>query len=250
MTTGFSRDELGVPLLRVAAGGSDGTMLAFLGLMPPKEFPHLYALDWQGTAASIVRNVNIFSNYLEGFSSPLIRRTGDRTIPLVRVSGAGQWFGFFQEECRKQASSYRHIKIDGSNEGLMFYGLNLEHSRGECNGEIIQSKQITVFGLKGEGNHTILCVTNSDDIAIFGFGGNASAFPGETLLKFECVGKYILTSLVTHHRPVGKGSEQEFSGKMYDPGEWAVLEEKDCARGIWKSVPLERPVLVSSGIVH
>ncbi len=171
----------------VTAGEGDArdrgarTMLADLMLlqkMGPSTFNDNSLLKWQVGRHSVVRNVN--------FDRRNNALSGSNTQPLVLITGngGGRWYDFWNDSDAGQGSGYRHLKIDGTSEPLKFYMLNAETDTDLPQVEIVDAANVQIFQTKWEGaakvngvtkriNQPVLEVSNSTDISVFGFSGNA-----------------------------------------------------------------------------
>ncbi len=109
--------------------------------------------------------------------------------------------------------------------------------------EIKNAHNISIFGLKSEGNHTILRVSDSKDIRLFGYGGNAAALPGKSLFKISNSTDFTFVNLVDAPRLASKKGKWIGFGHGVDPKVWHILEESFDGGPAIRTRPLERPVI-------
>lgn len=180
-----AQPEIVGPLLTAGEGDARDrgarTMLADLMLlqkMGPSTYNDNSLLKWQVGRHSVVRNVN-FDRRNSGTPA-----TNTEPLVLITGNGGGRWYDFWNDSDAGQGSTYRHIKIDGTSEPLKIYMLNAETDTDLPQAEIVNASNVQVFQTKWEGdavvngvtkriNQPVLDITNSTDISVFGFSGNA-----------------------------------------------------------------------------
>lgn len=233
------------PLLETADSKNADTVLAFCGLYVPYEVPGAYALKWSAGRKSVCRDVDYLLMPGAGYG----RRTpphAPRVTPFVKITGAGggKWYNF---ELGKGLADpgYRQIIVEGTSQPLAFYHLCPEGVRSEANMEITDSRNVRLYGFKGEGNTFMIWVRNSDNISLFGYGGNASGNPGSTLFKIENTPNFLLANLVDHPIPKGKPAIRGAVGT--DPEEYHMVIEQTSDGATVKTAPLDRPTLYKRG---
>ncbi len=120
-------------------------------------------------------------------SFPKLTKGASRDAPLAVISGhgGGRWYDYYAEYSTNRARGYRHMLVNGTSEPLSLRRANPEHARGEANMEIRNARHVSNHGLKGEGNHPIPWVRDSDRVLVFGCGGNAAAYEGTALFRIE-----------------------------------------------------------------
>lgn len=224
------------PVVATADDRNATTVLAFVGISTGQSVSGAYALDWRAGRNSMYRSANI--QFPRGRDVRL-----NEPLVLVTGNGGGRWYNFFQESWQGQGSDYRHLLVSGTSEPLHFYQCNPEHSRSAANMEIRGAKDVSLYGLKSEGNQPILLVRDSNQIRMFGYGGNASARPGTTLFKFVNTPDFLAANLITNMRFAG-GAEDFFGGIGVNPLLWSMLSEQAPDGSVFVTKPLERPVLV------
>ncbi len=238
-TPAFADPDRPAPLVRTAEGPAADNVLAFCWLYAPREAPDAFALHWRCGGDSMLHNVALqtsppFGGYARYAKTP------ERNAPLVLVdgSGGGRWYNFYQESWLAMGPGYRHLRISGIPGPLAIYQCNPEHARGEANMEIADSRGVSIYGLKGEGNLPILRLRNSRDIRVFGYGGNAAALEGSALFDIAGCSALLLANLADTPRLPGQGSDDFFAGRGVDPLRWSMVHQAGLG-----TLPLERPVL-------
>jgi fibronectin type 3 domain-containing protein len=179
------------PLVTTVDDQNASTMLMSISLQPVWSLRSTTAMVWKAGRNSVVRNVFARAN-IDSYGS--LTTTSELTQPSVLItgSGGGRWFRYFDyqgstgsanNEGALMGPNYRHLKVDGTTQPLMFYHLNLEHANSDANLEFQNSSNINVYGLKSEYNSNVLWIrgddgtTRSSNINVYGYGGNASAYP-------------------------------------------------------------------------
>ncbi|MEW5773561.1 MAG: glycosyl hydrolase family 28-related protein [Thermodesulfobacteriota bacterium] len=242
--TAFAQPRSPAPLVQTAGDEAAATTLAFLWLFAPREVPGSFALDWRCGGDSVLRGLNLHTSpplagYAAETAPPAVRNT-----PLVTVSGrgGGRWYGFYQEGMYFQGPDYRHLRIADATGPLRIYQCNPEHSRGEANLEIVASRGVDIYGLKGEGNRPILRMRDSNKVRVFGYGGNAAAYEGRALIEMEDCSDVLLANLADSPRLAGQGSEEHSAGRGVDPEQWRMVSVAGPVGARLGTLPLERPV--------
>ena len=230
----------GKPLIETSSIKNSKNSISFCSLSVPKTLYETYALKWQCGYKSILRDVNFQIFALTGFTKKV--KAKDRNIPLVLVTGngAGKWYNFFQESYHSQGMGYRHLMVRQTNGPLSIYQCDLEHARGETNMEINEVKNISIFGVKSEGNQPVITIKNSENIRILGYGGNAAALPESALFIIFNSKNVMLTNIID----LPKLAHQQSSlGKGVDPSLWSIIKEIPLQGMPIYTRPMDRPVL-------
>jgi hypothetical protein len=240
----YAHNKTPLPLVESSDSPSAETVLAFIGLHAPPDSPRAYALHWRSGPKSFVRCVNFISAPpRSGFGYR--GKIEQKNFPFVLISGSGggKWYNFYQESHLHQGSEYRHLLVSDTSASLSFYQLNAEHSRGEANVEIRRSRNVSIYGFKGEGNSLVLWVRDSDNISLLGYGGNGAGLPGESLFLVENTPNFLFVNLLDHPRLSGKGVANHFAGIGVDPDKWTMVKEQSVANTSYASQVLERPLV-------
>jgi hypothetical protein len=158
--------------------------------------------------------------------------------------GGGKWYNF---ELGKGLADpgYRQILVEGTSEPLSFYHCCPEGAHSEANMEIRNAQNVSLYGVKGEGNTYILWIRDCDHIGVFGYGGNASAREGDTLFRIEDTPNFVMANIVDH--PMPRGSKAIRGAIGTDPEKYYMIIERTPDAKIVKTTPLDRPVLYRRG---
>ena len=198
------------PVISTADDANAETIIAFVGIQIAKEASAdyaeklggkipCYALLWRCGEKSIVR-------------SPYIKRIHDGSaynnpddqeqkslewkhpFVIIEGNGGGKWYNFFiHGNPSPDESAYRHILIRNTKNYLGFYHLHAQHSEGDSQCEIDNSRNIRIYGVKTECANGFLRIKNSSDIRIYGHSGWGTTFPGTGLYTFEDCDDYLLS---------------------------------------------------------
>lgn len=233
------------PVLETADTKYGQTVMAFCGIYVPYEVPGAYALKWCSGRDSICRDVGYMLMPAVGYGAR-IPGHAPRITPFVKVcgNGGGKWYNF---ELGKGLADpgYRQILVEGTSEPLSFYHCCPEGARSEANMEIRNAQNVSLYGVKGEGNTYILWIRDCDHIGVFGYGGNASAREGDALFRIEDTPNFVMANIVDHPMPKGKKAIRGAVGT--DPEKYHMIIEQAPDAKIVKTLPLDRPVLYRRG---
>jgi hypothetical protein len=205
-STGFVLDPTktaagaGTPLLHTTGGD---TMVAGISISTWAHYESVSAVEWGSGANSlwIQNHVNRMSECGVSGGTPLVislpagsssedlatippcRGHVKINVPLVRVTGSGSFYNFYNEDAMGvmvagfyQGPSYRHILVNDT-ANVRFYHLNPEHSVANANSEFRGSKNISVFGTKSEGHSATIWIRDCADVVHYGHAGNANPEP-------------------------------------------------------------------------
>lgn len=177
------RGAPGTALITTEDSISGAATLSFLMLTRPEGMPHLPLLEWRVGRGSVVRDI------MAGLNDLGPRGSGRTSDPLsvgtflIRGHGGGRWYGLAAEWNRMSGDTggagYRHLVIEGTQEPLAMYGLNIERGLADPQMEIRGAANVAIYYLKGEtldgadGRAGVLQVNNSRNVAVFGYSGNA-----------------------------------------------------------------------------
>lgn len=218
------------PLVQTADTADAETVLAFLCLWAPRDCPGATMLDWRCGGRSVFRAVELYDFGTYGFGAPPKGpQPPTRVGPLVvvRGHGGGLWYNYRAER----------LVIDGATGPLNFY----QFSPQQVTSEIRHAQRVAVFGTKYEGNGPMLTIRDSDQIALFGHGGNGKGRADQTLFVFERTPNFLFANGVDGPTRIGSTSLSHREGST-DPQFWHMLFDDS-----FKLPPLERPVLYLKG---
>jgi len=248
----FADSKKPAPVVQTPNDAEAETILANCGIMAFYDVPASYCLLWQSGRKSIYLNVNVVIELRQpanaSKSGAGSATTTDKPLVVISGVGGGRWYTFFQESWQRQGPNYRHLLVDGTTQPLAFYQCNPEHARSDANMEIRGAQNVSLYGVKGEYNQPILWIRDSDNVRVFGYGGNAAAWPGKALFVVERTPNFLLANLVDTPRGPESGSPASFAGQGTDPKKWSMVEER--AGGEAPPIvtrPLDRPVLYMRG---
>ena len=167
---------------------------------------------------------------------------------IVAGHGGGRWYHYYDETYnRAYAPSYRHLLIDGTRQPLHIYQCNPEHARCQTNMEIRNASNVSLYGVKGEGNYPIVTMRNSSSVRVFGYGGNAPPWPGTSVFVVEQCQDILIASVFDSVRLEHEGDLEFFAGPGGDPTRWHAIIERRRNGSEIRTAPLERPVLYRRG---
>jgi hypothetical protein len=243
----FRDPEAPKPLVETNHTKNAETVVAFCALYVPKIVPGAYALKWQCGSLSILRAVNFITQPLKGYRSPGKPKPTNTPLVIVAGNGGGKWYNFFLGGYRAQGPEYRHVLVHDSTGPLGIYQCTVEYAQGNANMEIRNSKHVSIYGLKGEGNHCILKIEDSDHIKVFGYGGNAAPFQGNALFIIQNTPNFLIANAVDAPRLPHKKSSHPGVGRGIDPKFWHMISDRPKNGKALKTMPFERPVLYRRG---
>lgn len=205
------------PAIETVDDPSATTTLAFLEIRVPVRLAGAYALRWRAGRHSVVRNVNFERTFWDPDSPGLFH-------PFLRIEGGGggRWFNLQQTHWWSQSPLYRHVLIEGTREPLTIYGLCAEHARSEAQVEIRAAENVEIFAVKGEGNYPVVWMRDCRAVRVFGYGGNASPWPGWSLFRLERCRDLTLANL--HPQPVPPGRWTALGVFLAQQG-WSLVDD-------------------------
>lgn len=241
----FADAENPRPVVQTADDKDSDTVLAFCGIYVPFEVPGAYALKWQGGRRSVFRSAGCWLKPFVGYGTR-IPEHDPRTTPFVLITGkgGGRWYNF-NKGGGPAEKDYRHVLVKGTTERLDFYHICPEGARSDANMAIRDSRNVSIYGFKCEANAYALWVRNSDNIRVFGYGGNASAREGSCLFKIENTPNFVLANIVDH--PSLAGVKRIYHSSGTDPKKWFMVMEDTPEGNAVRTRPLDRPVLYRRG---
>jgi len=239
------------PIVQTVDDAAAATLMAFCGVLSPRHVPGAYVVEWRAGRRSVVRSCLFMRRSLHGFSRPP-EGAGPQppatSTVQIRGHGGGRWYNFEGAARTPQVADYRHLLVEETTEPLHVYQLNVEYARSDAEMEIRRARHVSIYGLKGEYNEPILWVRDSDHVRVFGYGGNAAAFPGKSLFLVERTPNILLANVVDHPRLSGKGSPNESPGIGVDPDQWhMIIDHPPGGADTIKTRPMDRPVLYKRG---
>ena len=139
-------------------------------------------------------------------------------------NGGGRWYNFWCD-ITQGGKDYRILSIRGTRQPFAIYACNVEHSRADYEMDILNCRNIVIYNLKSECNSPDLLIRDSDNIAVFSQGGDASTYPGGSLYHIENCTNFTLSLLYDYRINCSGHGPEYFSGTWFDPCEWHMLTE-------------------------
>lgn len=142
----------------------------------------VYCVENRSSNATFM-NFVVEPRHVGGFSTDWYNASinaDDSGVSLTKFTGnsGGRFHNLNQGSDYYQRDVYRGCEMNGVSNVHRFYQLNFEHNKSSAGIEIINSSNISMYGFKTEGNFTIIRLSGtSDNIRIFGIGGNATPWP-------------------------------------------------------------------------
>ncbi len=232
------------PVLKVNSS-TGTTVMDSLSLHVPREIPNLFALEVDQADDVLLNNVAFLTR-------PILTARyhhdpfPELDVPLVSIRRSRNVVvnGFYQEGYRNHGPGYRHLSLRENPGPVNIYACNIEHAWGEAQMDIVDSSIVKIYGLKGEGNAPVLAVKGSSEVAVIGYGGNASALPESTLFKIENTRGLRLVNLTDSPRVnVKHNKNDKIFGVPVDPKEWTMVSIDVGKKGAMGN--LDRPLLLS-----
>lgn len=241
------------PMIQTADSAEAHTVLAFVGAMAGKNVHGVWGLHWQVGARSISRNVILRDQPLNGYGKvppkDVVWATYDRPWVLIDGHGGGRWYMPWVDVNWPTTPSYRRILVNRTTQPLTFYHLHSQQPLCDAITELRDARDISIFGVKGEGNSRIVWINRCDQVRIFGHGGNASAKPGDgpdhTLYLVTDSTNVLLANLWDTPR---HGATKQFGHfTLYEPDNWHMLCDGPPNGPALCLPPLDRPTLYLLG---
>jgi hypothetical protein len=276
----FTNQPQPVPLIETVDSASAAPVLSSLQLYVPLSTTSAYALNWRsGSSDASLSDVmfRLFSKLgfvNSGVGVPLAQ-------PLVKISGngGGKWYNFVTNQYTNCIwgswalnGNFRQLLITGTTQPLRMYQVDVEYSVSDAMLEIQNARNVDIYGLKSEGNFLVLWVRNSDQISLYGHGGNGTALPNgtqyypagfaqylpgfvqatpsiyrvENTPNFRFVNSVDQGNMTSSAQPSVAPGGAYPSQVWYTPDHWSFINDLTGGAQVL-SKPLERPVLYMRG---
>jgi hypothetical protein len=235
------------PVIESADDALAETIIAFCGVyivQPSTTYAiGAYPLHWRSGRKSIIRSASFYVydhdiNVANSIQGPM-------NAPRVRVSGngGGRWYKYNQECTRTVGADFRQLLVQGTTEPLRVYSCDAEHTQsGDAEVEIAGCSDVILYGLKCEGNAPALRAYQSENIRVFGYGGNAVARERSALSDIiECEDVRISCASDSAQRTSSDQTGGATQGA--DPHLWYMVSETTSYGRTCHTVPLDRVVL-------
>lgn len=270
--TAFDNQTSPQPLLRTANSVSSSSKVGFVTLQAQAEAEGAYALRWR-SGAGVARSMNYSRASQYGYGVVPGKTTPDDTpFALVKVtdSGGGKWYTFHQGDAFYHDAGYSHLEINGTSQPFHCYQCNAEHAKGETNIRILNAEHVNLYAVKGESNYPVVWAVGSDDVNLYGYGGNGAAFEptddyndnppdsndnpavgpyppsyaqrAPVLFRIDNTPNFRLVSLVDHPRL--PGDDHPVFGQGQPPSNWHIAAETPPSATEYLTPALDRPILM------
>ena len=123
---------------------------------------------------------------------------------IISGHGGGNWYNFRDGSAR--------LLVDHAQGPLRFYQFSVQQVTSELRG----ARHVSFFGTKYEGNNPMLTVRDSDQIRLFGHGGNAKAREDAALFVFERTTNFLFANGVDGPTKIGTKTLSHWEGST-DP---------------------------------
>lgn len=240
----FAEKKENVPAIDTPDIADASVILAYCGLVTSRKQPGIYALRWRVAGGSILRNFAFYADV--GYRITWITENRSHPWILVTGNGGGRWYNFWCD-ITQGGKDYRILSIRGTRQPFAIYACNVEHSRADYEMDILNCRNIVIYNLKSECNSPDLLIRNSDNIAVFSQGGDASTYPGGSLYHIENCTNFTLSLLYDYRINCSGHGPEYFSGTWFDPCEWHMLTETAPNGDVITTLPCERPCLYKRG---
>jgi len=101
--------------------------------------------------------------------------SNEQPAVLISGNGGGRWYNFHAGGGSRHGREYRHLVVRGTRQPLRMYQLNVEHAGDRSlevdappNAELIDARNVEIFGLKCVGTFPALRIRGSDHVWLFG----------------------------------------------------------------------------------
>ena len=240
----FAEKKENVPAIDTPDIADASVILAYCGLVTSRKQPGIYALRWRVAGGSILRNFAFYADV--GYRITWITENRSHPWILVTGNGGGRWYNFWCD-ITQGGKDYRILSIRGTLQPFAIYACNVEHSRADYEMDILNCRNIVIYNLKSECNSPDLLIRDSDNIAVFSQGGDASTYPGGSLYHIENCTNFTLSLLYDYRINCSGHGPEYFSGTWFDPCEWHMLTETAPNGDVITTLPCERPCLYKRG---
>ena len=240
----FAEAKNDIPAIDTPDTPDASVILAYCGLVTSRVQPNIYALRWRVAGTSILRNFAFYADV--GYRITWITENRSHPWILITGNGGGRWYNFWCD-ITQGGKDYRILRICNTYQPLAVYACNVEHSRSDYEMDILNCKNIVIYNLKSECNTPNLLIKDSDNIALFSQGGDATTYPGGALYHIENSTNFTFSLLFDYRINCSGHGPEFFSGTWFDPCEWHMLTETAPDRSVITTAPCERPCLYKRG---
>lgn len=233
------------PLLRTPDDPDARTLVAFCFALVPREDTGAFGMHWRSGPRSMMRSAGSLLRPLQSPGRASKNSARRHPLTLVTGHGGGRWYNFYNHEFVGD-DGYRPLTIDDAAGPLSIYHCNVEHVFDEeAQIEVRRGRQVTIYGMKSEGNSPALRATDSSDIRIFSYGGNLCPKPGSALFVFERTTGVVVANAIPRVTLPDSGIADYYKRDLGLglPDTWSVVIDRPADGSRAGTRPLERPVL-------
>lgn len=226
------------PIIETADTDQAETIIAFLYIAIPRELTNstddpvipVYALKWQSGGNSMVRTIIVDPLSIYGFIGSSNHYRGNFKFPIVYVTGngGGRWYNFHLSlGWTPREDDLQMVKIEGTQQPLRFYSFEPQHGvKSGIVAKISDSKNVTFYGTKSEGDSIFMSIENSDNIAVYGYSGIGTGPLGGPLFEVSGTDNFTITNISDQ---ANRGNAVDYGGGEYTRHnymDYYVLEDK------------------------
>jgi pectate lyase-like protein len=255
----FADPKNPMPMIETVNDADAQTMIAFCGIRTPKEYNAsykgkyhgTYSLKWMCGRKSIFCSVDLHPIKIFGFigekSKDIKNQIRKHPSVLITGNGGGRWYNYHTSDWSAYDETGRGMLIQNTIEPLRFYNFEPQHIRRVgALAEIVNSKNIILYGMKTECNATFLIVRDSSNIQLFGHGGIGNAVPGGAEIIFNNCNDFLISNLVDQANLKARKTYYRGRDVRLNITEYHSLFDI-IGKKTKKIPPLERPVLYKRG---
>lgn len=135
-------------MIKTPADAAATTQISFLNLRVNVYVHHdMNRIDWRTGKRSMIKDMNVTSNI-----APEKDNKRFATLKITGPTSGGRIYAWGGHGDGKLSShpGFRDILVDGSRQGLRFYGVNTESSYSDVQFEVKDSKDVSIFYFKAE----------------------------------------------------------------------------------------------------
>ncbi|MHB1158344.1 MAG: glycosyl hydrolase family 28-related protein [Phycisphaerales bacterium] len=241
------------PMVQTADSAEAHTVVAFVDIMSALRVHGVWGLHWRAGADSICRTIVLGCHPLNGYGKPpppgVVWAEYDWPWVVIDGHGGGRWYQPIVD-VQTSRPGYRKFMVDGTRQPLAFYQLpSQEYAQSDAVTELRNARDISIFGVKAEGNSPIIWINHCDQVRIFGHGGNASPIPGRgpdhTLYLVTDSTNVLLANLWDTPRAAQPLDLGRFT--LFPPDDWHMLCDVPADGAATCLPPLDRPTLYLLG---
>ena len=180
------RPTSNVTVIRTEDSATATTTLAYLSVTsryinyPDSEtnYSRFNIITWQAGANSLVVGVAPMDPWT------VYPTCWPRSVLIFTNHGGGKWYGLVVGRYGESNPAFRRVKLVGTTQPLWFYSLNMESGPSDVDGEMTGAANVRILGMKREGGGNEWVISNSTNIAAYGYGwGGTDGGPSSSLYQ-------------------------------------------------------------------